>query len=735
MIVESSSGDRFTLGEAFNRGGEAQIWSLRNETHWVAKLYHQTTPHQEAKVATMIAAPPKQLTGHPTVAWPLQMLYQQRRFVGYLMPRVVEGRPLFHYYNGLRRAQLPERYPWPYFLHRTAQNLAAAVDLVHTHYHIIGDLNESNVLVNPEALVTLVDTDSFQVRAANPVALPQLTMGQRKPIQTTALLYRSTVGKAEFTPPELQGIDFKSVDRSAEHDNFALGVLIFYLLMDGFHPFAGVLATPSSVGRVDLYAMRQGLFPYQFNRQIQPPPGAPTFGWLTPALQEAFRRCFVTGHGNPQLRPAAHEWRQLLEEAENKLTRCDGQTKHVYAGHLPACPYCALVAQPRVAAKARRPVTPKRAALPPRPRQPLVTNPTTMGPMTTLLHASTLHWPQSPDEWQQLLQQWGKQSQTAATVAWRWSNQQAQHHWATLRQQQQTVQHTLALLPERLQQMGRTARHFAPLWQQWVGANLGAMIVTALLVGVSSWQQAWLATLPLFTPQLHLIGLGVVGGLLLGGAQAWVLRGQLLQWSYLRALWVLLSGIAGLLGGAAAFALIGDQWQQGAHWLAMPLTTTLLGAIFGTAAGFLQAQLLRQQLQLAGDGRLWTLVNGVGWALASQGALWGATWQRTQAIDARLGPMAGLVGAQLVSGAITGVTLVWMLQGPRRLFLWQQILLKFLSLHTLGGRLRRQSLAWGRTALLLVAVVVTLSWWQVRGGEVAAWQALLAEWSTHVGWP
>ena len=734
MIVESSSGDRFTLGEAFNRGGEAQIWSLRNETHWVAKLYHQPTPHQEAKVATMIAAPPKQLTGHPTVAWPLQMLYQQRRFVGYLMPRVVEGRPLFHYYNGLRRAQLPERYPWPYFLHRTAQNLAAAVDLVHTHYHIIGDLNESNVLVNPEALVTLVDTDSFQVRAANQVALPQLTMGQRKPMQTTALLYRSTVGKAEFTPPELQGVDFKSVDRSAEHDNFALGVLIFYLLMDGFHPFAGVLTTPASVGRVDLYAMRQGLFPYQFNRQIHPPPGAPTFGWLTPTLQEAFRRCFVTGHSNPQLRPAAHEWRQLLEEAENKLTCCDGQTKHVYADHLPACPYCALAAQPRVAAKARQPVTRKRSALSPRPRPPLVANPTT-GSMTTLLHGSALHLPQNAAEWQQLLQQWGQQSQAAATVAWHWSNQHAHQQWVTIRQQQQTLQQTLPLLPERLQQMGRTAQRFAPLWQQWVAGNLLAMIVTALLVGVSSWQQRWLATLPIFTPQLHLISLGVLGGLLLGGAQAWVLRTQLLPWSYLRALWVLMTGIAGLLGGAAAFALIGDQWQQGNLWLAAPLTTTLLGAIFGTAASFLQAQLLRQQLQLAGDGRLWTLVNGVCWALASQGALWGVAWQGAQAIDARLGPLAGLVGGLLVSGAITGAALVWMLQGPRRLFLWQQILLKFLSWHTLGRRLRRQSLAWGRAALFLVAVVVTLSWWQVRGGEVTAWQALLAEWSTHVGWP
>ena len=52
--------------------------------------------------------------------------------------------------------------------------------------------------------------------------------------------YRCPVGKPEFTPPELQGRLFAHLDRAPEHDLFGLAVLIFQLLMEGTHPFAGV---------------------------------------------------------------------------------------------------------------------------------------------------------------------------------------------------------------------------------------------------------------------------------------------------------------------------------------------------------------------------------------------------------------------------------------------------------------------------------------------------------------
>ncbi|MEZ4675538.1 MAG: hypothetical protein R2932_15005 [Caldilineaceae bacterium] len=336
MNVKSKTGEHFALDQRVNRGGEAEIWSVRREPHLVAKLYHNPTAEHEAKVAAMVAGPPPQDSTHPAVAWPLQPLYQQRRFIGYMMPRIHDSRPIFHFYNPLRRARLNESYPWRYFLHRTARNLATAVELVHKRGHVIGDLNESNVLVNRTALVTLVDSDSFQIveAAANQ--------------STGARTFRCTVGKAEFTPPELQGVDFKSVDRKADHDNFGLAVLIFYLLMEGYHPFAGVLNDGVSVGRVDLYGIKHGLFPHARNSTVAPPPGAPIFMWLDPHLQTLFRRCFIEGHTVPHCRPTATEWHDALVRPRAQLVPCPTTAKHIYANHLRRCPHCDRSAVPNL---------------------------------------------------------------------------------------------------------------------------------------------------------------------------------------------------------------------------------------------------------------------------------------------------------------------------------------------------------------------------------------------------
>src|SRR5438105_3869599 len=82
-----------------------------------------------------------------------------------------------------------------------ARNIAAAVHAVHSRGYVIGDVNESNILVTDTALATLVDTDSFQVRDPG-----------------SGVVYRCPVGKPEFTPPELQGASFGEIDRTPEHD-------------------------------------------------------------------------------------------------------------------------------------------------------------------------------------------------------------------------------------------------------------------------------------------------------------------------------------------------------------------------------------------------------------------------------------------------------------------------------------------------------------------------------------
>jgi formylglycine-generating enzyme required for sulfatase activity/serine/threonine protein kinase len=318
-----------TLGTIIATGGEAKIYEVVGDNKLVAKLYHQPTNIHERKLVVMIANPPDDpmaARGHVSIAWPIDLLRstdRQHKFVGFLMPRVSQQRLILDFYNPKSRRQQCPLFNWLY-LHRTAHNLAAAVGAIHTRGYVIGDVKESNILATDTALVTLVDTDSFQVRN-----------------QQTGQNYRCPVGTPEFTPPELQGKMFAAIDRTIEHDRFGLAVLIFQLLMEGTHPFAGVF---QGLGEPPLLEERisSGHFPYATGRRVPylPTRVAPPFDILHPELRGLFVRCFETGHSNPQARPDAHTWQVALDEAEKSLVTCKTNKQHCYGNHLNACPWC-----------------------------------------------------------------------------------------------------------------------------------------------------------------------------------------------------------------------------------------------------------------------------------------------------------------------------------------------------------------------------------------------------------
>ncbi|HET7461978.1 MAG TPA: TonB family protein [Longimicrobium sp.] len=304
-------------------GGEARVLGIRWDPGLVAKLYHQPTLEHARKLALMMEAPPT-LPAGASIAWPVDLLTDPRgvRFAGFLMPRA-EGPRVFEFYNPVSRRKTAPLFDWAR-LHRAGANLAAAFDGLHGHGYVIGDVNESNILVSPaDASVVLVDADSFQVRGP----------GVRE-------LYRSKVGKAEFTPPELQGTHFADVDRSPEHDRFGLAVLLFLLVMEGTHPYACRLADGSEVPPVE-ERIRRGMFPHaRIGDEFRPPRMAPPFYTLRPEVQALFLRAFVQGHADPAARPTAAEWRDALLAAEAELSTCAANPRHRFAAHVPACPWC-----------------------------------------------------------------------------------------------------------------------------------------------------------------------------------------------------------------------------------------------------------------------------------------------------------------------------------------------------------------------------------------------------------
>jgi len=202
------------------------IYALAGRKDLVAKIYHHPEEHDFAKLTLMLENPPadpENSNGHVAIAWPIDLLItNQRQGVGFLMPRISGLHTLFSIYNPQSRQKTCPRFTYKYLV-RVARNLATAVSALHAASCVIGDINESNTMVSSDALITLVDTDSCQIR--NPL---------------TNEIFRCPVGKGEFTPPELQGETFREHFRQPAHDLFGLAVLIFQLLMEGIHPFADV---------------------------------------------------------------------------------------------------------------------------------------------------------------------------------------------------------------------------------------------------------------------------------------------------------------------------------------------------------------------------------------------------------------------------------------------------------------------------------------------------------------
>ncbi|MBD2439689.1 tetratricopeptide repeat protein [Nostoc sp. FACHB-110] len=317
------------LSVSLGRGGEACIYAVPSDSNVVAKVYHQPTATHAKKLYAMLANPPENPTanlGHISIAWPQELIKTvdgSNSVVGFIMPRIRGMRPIIDFYNPRTRRQHCPLFNYQYLV-RTARNLAAAFAALHTSGYCVGDVNESNILVSDTALVSLVDTDSFQV-----------------PDIKNNIVYRCPVGKPEFTPPELQNKVFAQHDREINHDLFGLAVLIFQLLMEGAHPFSGIFQGTAEPPPYEA-RIAAGHFTYSQQRKVPyvPTPIAPAWEMLHPSLQELFVQCFEAGHSNAYLRPSAQTWLSTLAEVEDALITCTTNPQHRYSNHLHSCPWC-----------------------------------------------------------------------------------------------------------------------------------------------------------------------------------------------------------------------------------------------------------------------------------------------------------------------------------------------------------------------------------------------------------
>lgn len=319
-------GKRVKLGKRLNKGGEGAVYALPDSADRVAKIYLKpATSERIAKIKAMPAIRSQALS--ELAAWPIELIRERQSGtpVGFIMDNFPNRKDIHHLYGPKSRLQAFPGADWR-FLVRAATNSARAFTIVHDAGHAIGDINHGSILVGRDATVKLVDCDSFHVNA----------QGRQ---------FFCDVGVETFTPPELQGISFRGVARTPNHDNFGLAVLIFHLLFMGRHPFAGryLAVGDMPIGR----AIKECRFPYSGNNkamQMEPPPGTPSLSFVGTDVAQLFERAFTQAAIN-NARPTARVWVDALYRLEKNSKRCGIDPGHWHPGQLSVCPWCQMEAK------------------------------------------------------------------------------------------------------------------------------------------------------------------------------------------------------------------------------------------------------------------------------------------------------------------------------------------------------------------------------------------------------
>lgn|GEM_PF-4757873 len=320
-----TSGRRVPLGKKLGTGGEGAVYDAPFfGPDFVAKVYHRfLSSNRQAKLLAMVEGGTETL--RKVAAWPVATLHLKPHgaICGFVMPKVVGYEPIHHLYGPGHRKQRFPNADWS-FLVNAARNVSSAFDTIHAHHHVIGDVNQNNVVVARNSIVKLIDCDSFQITTAHSH-------------------YLCEVGVTHFTPPELQGHSFHGVHRTREHDNFGLAVLIFHLLLMGRHPYCGVY---SGSGEMPIEkAIQEFRFAFGNSASIKkmaPPPNSVSLEILPPAIISLFERAFTVEGVQTQRRPTARDWLIALETLKSQLKTCDRTPIHQYFDCLPVCPWCTL---------------------------------------------------------------------------------------------------------------------------------------------------------------------------------------------------------------------------------------------------------------------------------------------------------------------------------------------------------------------------------------------------------
>ncbi len=284
-----------TTGGLIAAGGEGAVYEDAQDGAMVIKALHPqfATPDRAAKLRAMCDNPP---ANWQTLGWPVAV-EADASGIRYRMPRAPQSAATaYRFISANERRRLPGICQSYEYRAKVGVNIAEALRGLHATHVRIGDVNPSNILVDGNGAVTLIDCDSFQIPGP-PGHQP----------------YPCVVGSPEYTAPEID--DFRRQFRSQDSDNFALAVLLYQLLGNGSHPYQGIDASPQDAVSNIRERIKQHRFAHQpAGSRWRPTPGQMRSWQAMPEqVRDAFRQAFSPGASQIG-RPTADAWVIILTD-------------------------------------------------------------------------------------------------------------------------------------------------------------------------------------------------------------------------------------------------------------------------------------------------------------------------------------------------------------------------------------------------------------------------------------